>query len=143
MVKEKTVLNELTSKEIEWHCKHYVGRGLMRKFSGEALTKKLATFDDYNDIASNKKKDPIGKKFFHNVPITINDQFYVVLMSPVLHYTMSDCWVVVKGEGLNVTNFFQIILVLAVKKAILIYAGKDATEEVRKFSLDLFVLNAY
>ncbi|RIB14832.1 hypothetical protein C2G38_2193954 [Gigaspora rosea] len=27
----------LLSKEIEWHFKHYVGRGLMRKFSGEAL----------------------------------------------------------------------------------------------------------
>ncbi|RIB06684.1 hypothetical protein C2G38_2115565 [Gigaspora rosea] len=159
-----------------------------------------ATFDDYNDIASNKKKDPIGKKFFHNVPITINDQFYVVLIlggssllgcvvygrvagdsaSRYLFQNLSSAtanrlhleisydshkdatsqytppktyaptrgkkeyiaeevakhnienvrlWVVVKGEGLNVTNFFQIILVLAVKKAILIYAGKDATEE--------------
>ncbi|CAG8490859.1 33943_t:CDS:2 [Gigaspora margarita] len=79
----RLVLNSKASKEIEWHCKHYVGRGLMRKFSGEALAKEIgisasqltATFDDYNDIASNKKKDPFGKKFFHNVPITINDQF--------------------------------------------------------------------
>ncbi|RIB26697.1 hypothetical protein C2G38_2133987 [Gigaspora rosea] len=30
------------SQEIEWHCKHYVGRGLMRKFSGEALAKEIA-----------------------------------------------------------------------------------------------------
>ncbi|CAG8682286.1 3319_t:CDS:2, partial [Cetraspora pellucida] len=91
----RLVLNSKASKEIEWHCKHYVGRGLMRKFSGEALAKEIgipvyqleATFNEYNDIAS-KKKDPFGKKFFHNTPISINDQFYVALMSPVLHYTM-------------------------------------------------------
>ena len=63
----RLVLNSKASKGIEWHFKHYVGRGLMRKFSGEALAKKIAsqlkaTFDDYNDIASNKKKDPFGKK---------------------------------------------------------------------------------
>ncbi|RIB29014.1 succinate dehydrogenase/fumarate reductase flavo protein [Gigaspora rosea] len=41
-----------------------------KKFSGEALAKEIgisasqlkATFDDYNDIASNRKKDPFGKK---------------------------------------------------------------------------------
>ncbi|RIB10562.1 FAD binding domain-containing protein [Gigaspora rosea] len=77
------------------HFKHYVGRGLMRNFLvklakeiGISASQLKATFDDYNDIASNKKKDPFGKKFFHNVPITINDQFHVALMSPVLYYTM-------------------------------------------------------
>ncbi|RIB30105.1 hypothetical protein C2G38_2054794 [Gigaspora rosea] len=60
----RLVLNCKASKEIEWHFKHY------------------ATFDDYYDIASNKKKDPFGKKFFHNTPITINYQFHVALMSP-------------------------------------------------------------
>ncbi|KAF0509120.1 fumarate reductase [Gigaspora margarita] len=92
----RLVLNSKASKEIKWHCKHYVGRGLMRKFSCETLAKEIgisasqlkATFDDYNEIASNKKKDPFGKKFFHNVPITINDQFHVPLLAPVLHYTM-------------------------------------------------------
>ncbi|RIB06052.1 hypothetical protein C2G38_2117000 [Gigaspora rosea] len=266
--------------EIEWHFKHYVGRGLMKKFSGEALAKEIgisasklkATLDDYSDIASNKKKILLARKFFHNVPITINDQFHVALMSPVLHYIMSgidinaesevrdmqeqvipglfasgeiaggvhganrlggssllgcvvygrvagdsasrylfqnlssatancrlgqiarqlapyqtivsvdptnqkqynpsvqapqaspsqapapekkadaptrekkeytaeevakhnkenDCWVIVNGEVLNVTNF------LPGKSTILIYAGKDATEEMKKFSFDLF-----
>ncbi|CAG8783123.1 30076_t:CDS:2, partial [Gigaspora margarita] len=49
-----------------------------------------ATFNDYNDITSNKKKDPFEKKFFYNFLITINDQFYIALMSPVLHYTMGE-----------------------------------------------------
>ncbi|RIB30093.1 hypothetical protein C2G38_2133810 [Gigaspora rosea] len=70
----RLVLNSKASKEIEWHFKHYVGRGLMRKFSGEALAKEI--------------KDPFGKKFFHNIPITITDQFHIALMSPILLYTM-------------------------------------------------------
>ncbi|RIB14829.1 hypothetical protein C2G38_2132194 [Gigaspora rosea] len=72
-------------KKIEWHCKHYVGHGLMRKFSGEALAKEIV-------ISASQLKTTIlfGKKFFPNVPIAINDQFHVDLMSPVLHYTMSE-----------------------------------------------------
>ncbi|CAG8440556.1 11931_t:CDS:2 [Diversispora eburnea] len=93
----RLVLNSKASKEIEWHCKHYTGRGLMKKFnSGEALAKELgisvsqlkATFDDYNEIATGKKKDPYGKKFFSNAPISVNDEFHVAIMAPVLHYTM-------------------------------------------------------
>ena len=64
------MLNGEASKEIEWHCKHYVGRGLMKRFeSGEALAKEIGikpeelkkTFDEYNQIAR-AKKDPFGKK---------------------------------------------------------------------------------
>ncbi|RIA79797.1 fumarate reductase [Glomus cerebriforme] len=93
----RLVLNSKASKEIEWHCKHYAGRGLMKKInSGEELAKEIgvplsqlkATFDDYNDIVSGKKKDPYGKKFFHNGPFLTNDNFNVSLMAPVLHYTM-------------------------------------------------------
>jgi len=93
----RLVLNGKSSKEIGWHCKHYVGRGLMKKVnSGEELAKEIgvpvsrlrATFDEYNDIASGRKKDPYGKKFFHNTPLSVDDSFHVALMSPVLHYTM-------------------------------------------------------
>lgn len=93
----RLILNTAASKEIEWHCKHYTGRGLMKKFAnGEALAKEMGispkklekTFEDYNDIAAGKKKDPWGKKFFQNVPIKMTDDFYVALMQPVLHYTM-------------------------------------------------------
>ncbi|RIB12954.1 hypothetical protein C2G38_2099623 [Gigaspora rosea] len=77
----------LIVKKLNGILKHYVGRGLMRKFSDEALAKEIgisasqlkATFDDYNDIASNKKKDPFDKKFFHNVPISINDHPHITL----------------------------------------------------------------
>jgi len=29
----RLVLNGAASREIEWHCKHYVGRGHMKKFT--------------------------------------------------------------------------------------------------------------
>jgi len=93
----RLVLNTPASKEIEWHCKHYVGRGLMKHFKdGDALAKEMGipsselkkTFDDYNQIAAGKVKDPWGKKYFHNVPITMDQDFHVAQMAPVLHYTM-------------------------------------------------------
>ncbi|KAG1152085.1 hypothetical protein G6F37_006875 [Rhizopus arrhizus] len=93
----RLVLNTAASKEIEWHCRHYAGRGLMKKFdNGEALAKEMnispkqleETFNTYNAIAEGKIKDPWGKRFFHNVPIKMTDYFYVALMQPVLHYTM-------------------------------------------------------
>ncbi|RCI04984.1 hypothetical protein CU098_004705 [Rhizopus stolonifer] len=93
----RLVLNTAASKEIEWHCRHYAGRGLMKRFdNGEALAKEMGispkqleqTFETYNKIAEGKEKDPWGKRFFHNVPIKMSDYFYVALMQPVLHYTM-------------------------------------------------------
>lgn len=93
----RLVLNTPAAKEIEWHCKHYVGRGLMKYFkNGDELAKEIGipsselkkTFDDYNAIAEGKVKDPWGKKYFHNFPIKMEQDFHVALMSPVLHYTM-------------------------------------------------------
>jgi len=92
----RLILNGRASNEIEWHCKHYVGRGLMKRFdSGEALAKEMGikpevlkkTFDDYNTSARTKK-DPFGKKFFSEGEWSLNDFFHVAIMTPVLHYTM-------------------------------------------------------
>ncbi|KAK7472981.1 Osmotic growth protein [Stygiomarasmius scandens] len=91
----RLVLNGRASKEIEWHCKHYVGRGLMKRFdSGEALAKEFGlppatlkkTFEDYNQSVRTKK-DPFGKKFFSG-EWSFDDFFHVAIMTPVLHYTM-------------------------------------------------------
>lgn len=92
----RLVLNGAGSKEIEWHCKHYVGRGLMKKFNnGAALaaemgipTSKLETlFKKYNEDAK-ANKDAFEKKFFHNLPFDINDEFHVAIVTPVIHYCM-------------------------------------------------------
>ncbi|PVF99672.1 putative OSM1-fumarate reductase [Serendipita vermifera] len=92
----RLLLNGEASKEIEWHCKHYVGRGLMKRFeSGEAVAKEMGidpsvlqkTFEKYN-AGAKSKNDPFGKKFFHGGEWKMNDFFHVALMTPVLHYTM-------------------------------------------------------
>ncbi|EGN99589.1 hypothetical protein SERLA73DRAFT_121722 [Serpula lacrymans var. lacrymans S7.3] len=92
----RLILNGQASSEIEWHCKHYVGRGLMKRFeSGEALAKDMGlkpevlkkTFDTYN-AGVKAKKDPFGKKFFSSGEWSMNDYFNVAVMTPVLHYTM-------------------------------------------------------
>jgi flavocytochrome c len=92
----RLILNGQASRDIEWHCKHYVGRGLMKRFdSGDALAKDMGispaylkkTFDTYN-AGVKAKKDPFGKKFFSSGEWTMNDFFHVAIMTPVLHYTM-------------------------------------------------------
>jgi len=92
----RLVLNSKGAKEIEWHVKHYMGRGLMKKFdTGAALAKEMGisesvldkTFKTYSEGASSKK-DAFGKKYFHNMPFEVKDTFYVAIVTPVLHYCM-------------------------------------------------------
>ncbi|KAJ3307812.1 hypothetical protein HDU76_004354 [Blyttiomyces sp. JEL0837] len=92
----RLVLNSKAGKEIEWHCKHYMGRGLMKHFkNGGELAKEMGisvaaleeTFKKYNHVAATKTC-PFGKKFFHNTPFDVNDSFWVSIVCPVLHFTM-------------------------------------------------------
>jgi flavocytochrome c len=115
----RLILNGQASKEIEWHCKHYVGRGLMKKFdSGDALAKEMGldpkvltkTFDDYN-TSVRTKKDPFGKKFFSSGEWNMNDYFNVAIMTPVLHYTMGGLQIdpesrVIDGSGKPIPGLF-------------------------------------
>jgi len=92
----RLILNSAAAKEIEWHCKHYMGRSLMKKFSnGQAMAAEMKvsasvleeTFKKYNEGAKSNK-DVFGKKYFHNLPFNLNDEFYVSVVTPVLHYCM-------------------------------------------------------
>jgi len=102
----RLILNGAAGKEIEWHCKHYIGRGLMKKFnSGADLAKEMGislqlletTFTKYNEGAKNNT-DPFGKKYFHNLPFKTNDEFYVAIVTPVLHYCMGGLEITADGE---------------------------------------------
>jgi flavocytochrome c len=92
----RLILNSKTSNHMDFHTRHYSGRGLMKKLTGEELAKEIgvspkelqAEFQSYNDIADGKKKDEWNKKFFHNMPFDVSDTFYVAQMEPVLHFTM-------------------------------------------------------
>merc|ERR1711904_62450 len=107
------VLNSKASKEFNWHCKHYKGRGLMKSYQnmGEfaqeyniPLANIEATFKEYNVLADKQEKDPDngpfeaygggkswdkwGKKFYHNLPLSTEDAFHVAIVTPVIHYCM-------------------------------------------------------
>ena len=92
----RLVLNGAAAKEIEWHCKHYVGRGLMKRYeNGKEFAKDVGldvsvldkTFKEYNEVAK-KGTDQWDKKFFQNVPFDINDVYHVAIVTPVIHYCM-------------------------------------------------------
>merc|ERR1711981_339987 len=106
-------LNGKASEEITWHCKHYKGRGLMKAYNnmgefakehGIPLKNIEETFKNYNEVAKKqaeapdagpydaygggKSHDVWGKKFFHNLPLDVNDHFHVGVVTPVIHYCM-------------------------------------------------------
>lgn len=105
----RLVLNSKASNVLDFHTRHYSGRGLMKKMSGKELVKEIGcsedelkkTFHNYNEIADGKQKDPFGKKFFHNMPFDLNDTFHVALMEPVLHFTMGGIEINDKAQVLN------------------------------------------
>lgn len=114
----RLVMNSAGAKEIEWHCKHYVGRGLMKKYaSGAALAAEMgipvskleAIFKRYNEDAK-ANKDEYGKKFFHNLPFNVNDEFHVAIVTPVIHYCMGgieiDAAAAVTGPNGRVPGLF-------------------------------------
>ena len=105
----RLVLNSKASNVLDFHTRHYSGRGLMKKMSGAELAKDIGcspealqkTFSEYNVVAEGKEKDPFGKKFFHNYPFDVNDTFHVALMEPVLHFTMGGIEINDKAQCLN------------------------------------------
>ncbi|EGO53084.1 hypothetical protein NEUTE1DRAFT_119061 [Neurospora tetrasperma FGSC 2508] len=105
----RLILNSKASKTLDFHTRHYSGRGLMKKMTGQELAKEIGctpehlqkTFQTYNAIAEGKQKDPWGKKFFHNLPVDINDDFHVSIMEPVLHFTMGGIEINDKAQVLN------------------------------------------
>jgi flavocytochrome c len=105
----RLILNSKASNTLDFHTRHYSGRGLMKKMTGQQLAKEIGctpehlqkTFQTYNAIAEGKQKDPWGKKFFHNMPLDISDDFHVSLMEPVLHFTMGGIEINDKAQVLN------------------------------------------
>ncbi|KAH7027351.1 FAD binding domain-containing protein [Microdochium trichocladiopsis] len=105
----RLILNSKASNTLDFHTRHYSGRGLMKKMTGKELAKEIGcspehlqkTFSTYNAIAEGKQKDPWGKKFFHNLPVNVDDDFHVAVMEPVLHFTMGGIEINDKAQVLN------------------------------------------
>ncbi|KAK4550336.1 hypothetical protein LTR36_003303 [Oleoguttula mirabilis] len=105
----RLVLNSKASKVLDFHTRHYSGRGLMKKMTGKELAKDIGcseselskTFGDYNTYATGEAKDPFNKVYFHNGPVEIEDTFYVAEMEPVLHFTMGGIEINDQSQCLN------------------------------------------
>jgi cytochrome b involved in lipid metabolism len=105
----RLVLNSKASNVLDFHTRHYSGRGLMKKMTGKELAKEIGVsekdlqseFKSYNAIAKGEKKDTWGKKYFHNLPFDIDDTFHVAVMEPVLHFTMGGIEINDQAQCLN------------------------------------------
>merc|ERR1719181_827399 len=102
----RLILNSKAASNLDWHCKHYCSRRVMKHFkSGEALAKEMGipteqlkkSFDQYNEYAK-AGTDPHGKIFFTNAPYNIDDSFYVAQVTPIVHYTMGGLAISPKAE---------------------------------------------
>ncbi len=103
----RLVLNSAAASNLQWHCKHYVSRRVMKHFdSGAALAAEMgiptaqlrASFETYNACAQDPSKDPHGKIYFTHAPFDVNDSFYVAQVTPVVHYTMGGLAISPKAE---------------------------------------------
>lgn len=105
----RLVLNSKASNVLDFHTRHYSGRGLMKKITGKELAKEIGVsekelqeeFKSYNAIAKGEKKDQWNKKYFHNLPFDIDDTFHVAHMEPVLHFTMGGIEINDQAQCLN------------------------------------------
>lgn len=95
------VLNAKSENKLQFHLKHYMQRGLMKKISTSQLIKELGCkpqflakeIEKYNRGAK-IKKDPFGKKFFPTCPFPFkkengdDEYFYVSYITRIVHFTM-------------------------------------------------------
>ena len=102
----RLVLNSKAATNLDWHCKHYCSRRVMKHFeSGADVAKEMGipteqlkkSFDEYNAYAK-AGTDPFGKIYFTNAPYDINDSFYVAQVTPIVHYTMGGLAISPKSE---------------------------------------------
>ena len=104
----RLVLNEAATNEIAWHCKHYVGRGVMKRYTNAAALAKdmgvapgvlTATFEAYNKAAADGD-DVFGRRFFQSTPFTPTEPLHVAVITPVVHYCMGGLAISPAGEVL-------------------------------------------
>merc|ERR1719222_1209130 len=100
--------------------KSYANMGEFAKEKGIPLANIEATVSDYNALAEKQTADPEngpyeaygggkswdkwGKKFFHNLPLDVNDGFHVAIVTPVIHYCMGGMKINPDGESLNASD---------------------------------------
>lgn len=103
----RLVLGADAAAEIAWHCRHYIGRGVMKAYpDAAALAADMLvspavlqqTLAEYRAEAS-AGKDRFGKRFFRNPPRSAIEPLHVALITPVNHYCMVRCFLRHSGGG--------------------------------------------
>lgn len=94
----RILLNKKASSQAAWHCEHYKSRRVMKHFkNAEGVAKEMgipteqlkASLDAYNAAAASGKECPLtGKIHYHNTPLEMDEDYYVGIITPVVHYTM-------------------------------------------------------
>ena len=87
----RLILNTKASSKMQWHCKHYCSRRVMKHFKNAAEVAKeigittsamKASLDSYNADATagaNGTPDRFGKIYFLNAPFEMDEDYYVSL----------------------------------------------------------------
>ena len=85
----RLILNTKASSKMQWHCKHYCSRRVMKHFKNAAEVAKeigittsamKASLDSYNADAAagaNGTPDRFGKIYFLNAPFEMDEDYYV------------------------------------------------------------------
>ena len=108
----RLILNGKASKEIEWHCKHYVGRGIMKKFnSGNevagrwALTRRIYGRRLRNTSGARKRnRAHSGRNFSAAFGYERLNVSRVAMVCTVVHYTMGGLSINGDSQVLDVNN---------------------------------------
>jgi len=109
----RLILNTKASSKMPWHCEHYKSRRVMKHFkNGAALAaemgipaEKLATsLAEYNGFAAANVEDKFGKIYFTNTPFEMEEDYYVGIVTPVVHYTMGGLAISPKTECVDEAN---------------------------------------
>ena len=55
----------------------------------------------YDAYGGGKTHDPFGKKFFHNMPVAMDDEYHVAIVTPTIHYCMGGLAISADGRVLG------------------------------------------
>merc|ERR1711862_461468 len=69
-----------------------------------AIADKMASDPDsgpYEAYGGGKSHDKWGKKFFHNLPLSVDDSFHIAIVTPVIHYCMGGMKINASADSLN------------------------------------------
>merc|ERR1719399_677314 len=80
--------------------KHFSNAAGVAKEMGITVEALKASLDSYNEYASHGDgwEDPFGKIYYHNTPFEMDEEYFLAVITPVVHYTMGGLAISTKCE---------------------------------------------